>query len=72
MNELLKKLGDYRVALEAEKHLAEPANEVQASNNVRIRSEAAEARRQLRDAVRRAAELWRRSMIATRQSVKTR
>ena len=29
MNELMQKLADYYVALEAEKHLAEPANEVQ-------------------------------------------
>lgn len=54
MNELMEKLADYRVALEAEKQLVAPANEMQASNNVRIRSEAAEARRKLREAVARA------------------
>ncbi len=57
MNELMKKLGDYRVALEAEKYLQVAANEVEASNNVRVRSEAAEARRELRDAVRSAMEV---------------
>jgi hypothetical protein len=57
MNELTEKLADYRVASEAEKHLAVPANEVQASNNVRVRSEAAEARRKLRDAVGRALDV---------------
>jgi hypothetical protein len=31
MNELMQKLTDYHVALEAEKHLAEPANEVQSA-----------------------------------------
>ncbi len=56
MNELKKKLWDYWGTLEAEKHLPKAANEVQANNNVRVRSEAAEARRQLRDAVRRAVE----------------
>ena len=29
MNELIQKLADYNVALEAGKHLAEPANEMQ-------------------------------------------
>jgi hypothetical protein len=56
MSELKKKLWDYRCALEAEKHLPEAANEVQANNNIRVRSEAAEARRQLRCAVSRAVE----------------
>lgn len=54
MIELREKLADYRLALEAEKHLPVPADDAQASNNVRIRGEAAEARRELRKAVAKA------------------
>ena len=51
VNELREKLAEYRGALEAEKHLPLPINDLQATNNNSIRREAAEARRELRAAV---------------------
>ena len=71
MNELKKKFWDYRCALEAEKHLPEAANEVQADNNVRVRSEAAEAKQPRRGGScgTRFAALWRQSMILMRLQI---